>query len=643
MTELELKIKKAAQVYYTDGSSDISDAEFDALVEQLRKEQPDSVLLKTTGWGYNVNKDSTPGEKCLHKYGEAGSLSKAYNWNEINKEFKGKCVDISAKLDGLSVVLYYQKGKLVQALTRGDGHTGIDITDKAKYIICDSIRDTYFTGAVRGEIIMSKDNFQKFKMIHPEAKNARNSTAGLVNSKNYTAAELDFLEIIPYSVVGVEFDANSREHYGATFKDIAFTRNWLEDNFDTTVDSAVVSLQEYTFFNDLSNYFNTWSEKYNIDGIVITSEYNTINHHSIIQNSQAFKFKAETAQAKVVDVEWNMSKSGYAVPRVHIETVQLSGTNVSYCAGENARNVINNKIGIGAIVEVEKHGEIIPNINEVITPAAELNVPEVCPHCKSKLEWAGVHLACMNEDCGSASYHDVMIWTDVLAPVDNLGRKLKRQFFEEAYGYVPTIEQLMEKATTAYKGSIEGTQAYRMRAMLDKIHGESEIQLVDAIKALNIPRFGDVTAAKLAQYPNHVKELLNLSLFRGHIDEANQTKLFNELSKLIGDANTVALRDNMVKVKRLTFLEHRIIWEPPAVIAVTERKGKVAITGKLSVKRSVFEQELRDAGYIPGSIVKDTTFLITDDPTSSSSKNKKADEWGITKITESEFRQKYMN
>lgn len=183
MTELEHKIEQAAQKYYTDGSSELTDAEFDALVDQLRSENPDSELLKTVGWGYKVSKDNTPGQKYIHKYGKAGSLDKAYNFDEINLMLTMSEVDISAKLDGLSVVLYYESGKLVQALTRGDGTFGIDITPKVMNIIDDKLQDNWFSGAVRGEIIMSYDNFKRFQELHPEAKNPRNSAAGLINNK----------------------------------------------------------------------------------------------------------------------------------------------------------------------------------------------------------------------------------------------------------------------------------------------------------------------------------------------------------------------------------------------------------------------------------------------------------------------------
>ena len=154
----------------------------------------------------------------------------------------------------------------------------------------------------------------------------------------------------------------------------------------------------------------------------------------------------------------------------------------------------------------------------------------------------------------------------------------------------------------------------------------NKVKLSSAIQALNIPRFGEVTSIKAAQYPEMILDLM-------------EGKAYNTDKLRIGDANFESMVANVDKFRQLNHIKEQIMWEgQPSV----EPKGKVAITGKLSVKRSVFEEELRNAGYIPGNIAKDTKFLITDDPNSNSSKNAKADEWGIQKITEEEFRQNYM-
>ena len=111
MTELERKIQEAAQKYYTDGSSDLSDQEFDALVDQLKESHPDSILFKV-GWGYDISEDTTPGMKRNHIYTTIGSLDKCHNLKELGQDFMNVPVDVSTKLDGLSVVLYYENSLL---------------------------------------------------------------------------------------------------------------------------------------------------------------------------------------------------------------------------------------------------------------------------------------------------------------------------------------------------------------------------------------------------------------------------------------------------------------------------------------------------------------------------------------------------
>lgn len=638
MTELELKIKEAAQKYYTDGSSDLTDAEFDELVDQLRKENPESELLKRTGWGYSITNDTTPGKKYLHRYGEAGSLEKCRTWDEIRPEYKSNPIDISAKLDGLSVVLYYKDGVLDQALTRGDGRVGIDITDKIKVILGDSIPDKAFTGGVRGEILITNDSFKEFQKIHPEAKNPRNSAAGLINGKEITD-DFKYLNVVVYSVVG----ADSWYPEGAMIP-MSKVRKWLRSNFRLTAPNmSTIHINSITFLENFDKLRAMWSKTYPIDGLVLTlnhARYEPGNY--VIQQSQAFKFKSETTFTEVLEVEWNMSKTGYAVPRVRVEPVQLVGTTVQYCTGYNAKYILDNNLDVGAIVEIEKRGEIIPNINNVVAVAHHAYLPKFCPCCSCELQWEGVHLACKNPCCGNSVSKDTMIWTNVLAPVDNLGESLKEKFFTEMYSDVPTIEDLMSNKPTAYQNAPYGSQAYRMKLMFDKLFGDEAIKLTNAIKALNIPRFGDVNADNLSQYPEHVKSLMELACDGSCADGMKLLSLFNDLMVKIGVANTKSLERNMDKLARLSFIQKRIDWSTPTVESVSESKGKVAITGKLSVKRSEFEKELKAAGYTPAEISKDTKFLITDNPDSSSSKNKKADAWGIVKITEREFRQKYM-
>lgn len=169
--------------------------------------------------------------------------------------------------------------------------------------------------------------------------------------------------------------------------------------------------------------------------------------------------------------------------------------------------------------------------------------------------------------------------------------------------------------------------------MLDKLFNpDIRIPSQKAIQALNVPRFGELTAEKFSE---------NKDLFRAIMECACSGCELPDYSNILGVANMASVRKHLSKFKRLQYIWDRIDFTK-ASSAILGEKGKVAITGKLSVPRKELEAELRSAGYEPGEISKDTKFLITDNPESSSSKNRKATEWGITKITEEEFRSKYM-
>ena len=633
MNILQKRIQEASQKYYTDGTSNVSDAEFDKMLEQLRKEDPDSPLLGV-GHGYDINKDSTVGERVKHKYGVAGSLDKCHSWEEIPKAFKSSISDyyqVSLKIDGLSVVLYYREGKLVQALTRGGGEAGIDITPKVALILKENIKlkDETFTGAVRGEIVMSYTAFEQYQADHADAKNPRNTAAGIVNSKDVCVQDIQMLDIIVYTIVGIEPFMSLPEPY--TYTD---AWKWLEYNFKNVAPHALIPLNSDIFMTQMENLQAEWYGKYPADGVVISKDelqlqtVPDIKGYAVIYPALAFKFKAESTVTKIVGIEWNLTKTKYLVPRINVETVQLSGTNVSWATGFNAQNMRDQQLGVGAEVSIMKSGEIIPYIEDVVTPV-DCELPTKCPCCGAELEWNGVHLQCPNIECADADVQDTLIWMKYIAPWDGLGDTLKLTYLNEMFGDDITIDKIYEHGPFSESelntGLVKKTE---FRKMFNALF-TNQVKLCDAIQALNIPRFGDVTSRKLAEHPEIVQTAITCS---------KAGEIYSDFSSEIGEANFQSMKANIHKFSRLLFIIDNMIWKSDK----QEDKGKVAITGKLSVKRSVFEEELRNAGYTPGSIAKDTKFLITDDPNSSTDKNKKADAWGIVKITESEFRANYM-
>lgn len=641
MTELEIKLQKAAQKYYTDGTSDLTDEEFDALVDELRIEQPDSILFKV-GWGYDVGEDNTPGIKRKHKYTTIGSLDKCHDLKELGKDFVGVSLDASTKLDGLSMVLYYENSLLKYALTRGDSFTGVDVTDKVLKINPAFARTRLpFTGAIRGEVLMSYTNFEKFKAIHPEAKNPRNSTAGLINGKD-TFEDLPYLNLVLYTLV--HDDVTARDHFDLTVRD---TRMWIRELFrDTSVE--IVPYMEVCYpdsFDFSDKQFIAEMEKlkeqlyqdYPADGIVLSKENITCSDGTYNYTAKAFKFAAESKVTKIIDVEWNMSKTKNCVPRILLEPVELSGANVTACAGYHAQYINENNLGPGSVVEVRRSGEVIPQIIKIHQSTTAI-LPRVCPECGELLSWEGVHLVCKNPNCSSSVEQDLLVWLANLVPTDNLGETLKMKFINQLVDNESIIDCSIESVMNCKLHLSEetpSTQFNTFAKMWNNLHNpEFKFDLVHALIACNIPRIGDLTAMKFAHCSDKIQDLLK---------ETSTTcyHTISELSRMIGDANSASVQKHLNKLHRLNLIKDRIIWR---VAPKAEFRGKVAITGKLSVKRSDFEEELRRAGYEPTDTVnKDVKFLITDNPDGQSTKNKRAASLGIPKIHEYDFRLKYLN
>ena len=655
MNSLERELRLAAHLYYQDGNSFLSDDEFDKKCDQLRSVDPNNSIFKEPSWGYNINTDSTIGERCPHRYGLVTGLGKAYTYKEVPNQFKVHCIIGSPKLDGMSIALYYEDSVLVQALTRGDYKQGIDVTDKVKLIIGNTLPTPHITGGFRGEIIMSKDSYRKYESCHDNIKNARNSVAGIINSKEITE-DIKYLDIVVYTVLADEsqkIDSVHDEGWHSYSIDYSEAYDILDKNFENVAPYFVFTgLNEDTFMDSMAYKFSELCSyyPYEVDGIVISTESIQINRDGeFIYDEIAVKFKSETAITTVERVEWQMSKTHFAIPVVCVKPVELDGATITKCTGLNAKYIKHNGIEKGAIVEIERHGQVIPYINKVINPIHEDNLLIThCPDCGEELQWEGVHLKCMNPICGNAILQDALIWINNIAPVDNFGDKLRIKFLQKYISGEISVESIMdceELVSIAVlcmdeHPSLLFSKQLILFSRMCNAKFNKPVHATDAIKALNIPRFGDITSEKLASYPHLVKEIFHLSQAINSDDTyVIPDNFLDELIRCIGVANGQSIIDNIKKFYRLRFVYNRIVWNSASNSA--EVKGKVAITGKLSVKRSEFEKELKSHGWMVGEITKDTDYLITDNPNSSSSKNKKADQLGIIKITESEFRSKY--
>lgn len=360
MNNLENIVKDNAKSYYTTGTQNISDETFDALIEKIEEENPNSSVL-TTGWGYEVDENG----KVKHVYGKIKGLKKAHNWDEITSILKTKNlknVDVSAKLDGMSVVLYYELGQLDKAITRGNGEYGRDITDKVRLLIGDSISDENFSGAVRGEIMMCPADFELYKKnICPEAENARNTAAGLINGDD--TSNYGYLKLYVYSLVADQV-FTTKDKYSPYIHNIKY---WLKDNYEHCTPRITLDLTESDYESELLTLKLDWEQNLTIDGVVISLDSLTVSPNGeITADACAYKFEDETKISTIIGIEWISSKYGTYVPVALIDPIRLEGTTVKRVSLYNAQRVVDLGIEIGSIVAVCKRNQIIPYIKEVV-------------------------------------------------------------------------------------------------------------------------------------------------------------------------------------------------------------------------------------------------------------------------------------
>lgn len=609
MNTLEQAIQQYAQAYY-DGNPLISDIEFDSLVSQLRSENPDSELLKT-GWGY------VPKSEHLKKYPHsffAGSLSKIH----VDKIIKGKDkfsdtngLFATSKLDGASAVAYYDNGKLVRVLSRGNGVEGLDITSNVRHALPNEISEKWIK-AIRGEIVVTWDDCKKVGGSHP-----RNVATGLSQSKNKSLEELSILHFVPYYI-----------------KDFVYPKD-AEIKYLTQLGFEPIPLDDYNNFIDFKNFLisnlinikSHFEQKYPIDGIVLTDGTGS---------SIAVKFEDETAETTVKDIHWELSRTGRMVPVLEVETINLRGANISRVTANNATWIKEQECGIGSVIEIVRANEVIPKVVNVLEKT-DIQLPETCPECESKLEYYNRDLVCTNEECSCRTKQIIFNIFDSVG-IDGIGPAIiEKVIFEYE---LTSIEQTFDFCERVHPEELIDLLGPAKGKLFLKVIDSITINPIDIKKLIlncNIPNVGEsATNAIVKEYNTYNKfnSLIEVYKNSGLITE------FENLVDLIEFPNYLA-RDNFIKYfERIIDLFNYY----PLVIFKDESKDKnqkeykIAITGKLEIPRSSMLELFNEynASVIEVSVNK-ADFLVTNVTDGTSSKFKTAKEKGIPIISEKDF------
>jgi len=622
--ELEGKIAYYATKYY-QGEPEISDDQFDSLVDQLRLIKPDSKILNT-GWGFEVVED-----KIKHKYSHIGSLDKAKTYSEIPDRFKDKTIYISPKLDGLSAVAYYENGKLVKGITRGNGEYGKDITTKLAKIIGYNIKDTKFTGAVRGELIISNANWELLQEKYINLIAPRNFVAGIINRKDIDN-DIQYVDLVVYKVVGQE-----NRPVLADRQEVIF---WLNNNFEHSIPEyyyPVLNEASWAMYHDIT--FEQFKQLgYGLDGLVLTDPVVQYNSQTMgyVYNEEAFKFPSEVATTIVKEMKWELTRTQRLVPVANVEPVELSGAIVENATCNNAKWVRDMQLGEGAEVEITRSNEVIPKILTVLQPSQE-KLPVVCPVCSSELVWDGVDLKCNNKDCLNIQLSDLQQWCECVGETDGLQFTIMKQYLDK-YG-VTSIKDLYGKAVeilydlSSRKLSITET---KIAEFFDKLYID-QVPIEKALVGLNVPRLGEKTAKILSTESDLIDTLVRMACGSVYTEIYDDVK--SKCLDLVKEATTSSILINLDKFKTLRYLYDKSFEKSRLVYAKSKVDNKyVAVTGALeTMKRKDFEKYISEYGYELSSTVRNCEYLITNNPNSGSTKNKQAKDLGVKIITERDF------
>jgi DNA ligase (NAD+) len=618
--ELEALIRRHQELYY-NGEPEISDEEFDALWDELASIDPDNALFASVG---------ADRSERWPKYGHRmtmGSLSKATDPESFlawAAKMSYRPYLVQYKLDGASMELQYDGGRFVRGVTRGDGDIGDDITQNVARMngVPKKLAEP-FTGAVRGEVLMSRSmHAQKYA----DKANCRNAANGLMKRKDGKGA--GDLDIICYDALG-------SLPSGAPFTTEREKISWLQRmGFNVVPTTECQSPEEVVAYRAKIMDMRA-TLPYDIDGLVVKGDRIDPEDAGKLRPELqiAFKFSPEEAVTTLVDVEW--SESGTSVTPIGlVEPVRLAGTTVQRANLANPGMIRSMDLRIRSKVVITKRGEIIPKIESLVEnppDAAPISIPTHCSLCGTPLVDEDTRLYCPNPACPGKAYHRLEKWLSVI-DIKDIGSALLRRLFDA--GRVVRIPDLYS-LTVADLLSFERMGDKSAQKIIRNIKAQSDVSLSQFVAGFDIEGIGILMADKLvaAGYTTLEKLLLAPWPDFESIDgfaEITAKALYNGLRVVEADMRELVDK-GFVRIRA-----------PSA--AVSAEKIPVAgknfcFTGELvAMKRSEAEKLVRDSGgFVKTSVTKDLDYLVTNDPSSGSEKNRRAQELSISIIDEAQF------
>ena len=638
MKELVETLNQASKAYYQEDRELMSNQEYDSLYDQLEQLEKETGTVLTNSPTVRVGYEAINELPKEEHPSPMLSLDKTKD-REVLRAFIGSHKSLlSWKLDGLTIVLTYENGELIKAVTRGNGIVGEVITNNARVFKNIPLRIPYKGQLVlRGEAIITYSEFERINETIGDAdakyKNPRNLCSGSVrqlNNEITAKRNVRFYAFALVSATDVDFE-NSREKQFI----------WLKEQGFEVVEYRVVTAQT---LDEAMEYFSTAivNNDFPSDGLVVT--YDDIAYGESLgstakfpRNSFAFKWADEMRETKLVDMEWSPSRTGLINPVAIFEPVELEGTTVSRASVHNISIVKELQLGIGDTIKVYKANMIIPQIAENLTRSGNLVIPDKCPVCgyeaRIRQENDVETLYCMNPDCAAKKIKAFTLFASRDAMnIDGLSEATLEKFI--SMGFIHNFGDIFEIGK--HKEQIVEMEGFGQKSfdnLMASLERAKETTLAKVIYSLGIANIGLANAKVICRY------------FDDDLDRLRHADA-EEISSIEGIGPVIAgsLVEYFEKEENNQRLDHllshlHLIHEEISQEQVFTGKTFV-ITGSVehfsnrSEAKAFIEAR---GGKVTGSVTKKTDYLINNDKTSSSSKNKKAQELGIPILSEEDF------
>ena len=638
MKELVKKLDRAARAYYQEDIELISNREYDQMYDELQalEKETGTVLANspTAKVGYEAV-DQLPKEE--HE-SPMLSLDKTKD-REVLREFIGDHETLlSWKLDGLTIVLTYENGELAKAVTRGNGVVGEVVTNNARVFRNIPLKIPYVGRLVlRGEAIITYSDFEQINEsiedVDARYKNPRNLCSGSVRQLNNEITARRNVRFYAFGLVSaesVDFHNSRAEQF-----------EWLKNQGFEVVEYRKVTAAT---LDQAMDYFSAAITENDFPSDGLVALYDNIAYGDSLgrtakfpRNAFAFKWADEIRETRLEKIEWSPSRTGLINPVAVFDPVELEGTTVSRASVHNISIMRELQLGIGDRITVYKANMIIPQIAENLTKSGELPIPDTCPACGQSTEIRRVNevesLYCTNPDCPAKKIKAFALFASRDAMnIDGLSEATLEKFiargFIHDFGDIFEISRHREEIVT-----MEGFGEKSFENLMASLEKARETTLAKVIYSLGIANIGLANAKVICRHFDDDLEKIRRA-------DEEEVSSIDTIGPVIARSLTEYFADPENNRKLDHLMSH-------LAIKKEEKKGEqifqnmnFVITGSLEHfdnRNQAKELVESFGGKVTGSVTKKTNYLINNDTTSNSSKNKKARELGIPVISEEEF------